>query len=143
MNLSLHKLTKYGFNRRELTEADFYRICEKEGVFVIEMNVAKSFHFSAGGVKFIVLNKKLKGLRRLFDMFHELAHYFLHGGDDEYAFFHGLTDDKAEREADAVALMAMIPAGRIGCFEFLNDHPNRFAKKLWKDRQRLFFLYGI
>jgi Zn-dependent peptidase ImmA (M78 family) len=143
MNLSLERLKKYGFNRRELTERDFYAICEAEGIQVTEMDVPVSFYFCLLGERHIILNKKLKGIKKTFTMFHELAHHFLHGTDlPETAMFFGLNKSKSELEADAIALLAIIPK-KIGDFSFLDDHPNRYAKKLFKDRQRLNFLYGI
>lgn len=99
---------------------------------------------SVGGKSFIVLSKKLKGLKKTFVMFHELAHYFLHGArDTASAFYFNLLDDKNEFEADALALVALIPVSSLNSFQFLEDHPNRYARKLYKDRQRLKFLYEI
>lgn len=144
MNFSLGKLSKYGFNRRVLTEQDFYDICQAEGIEVFEMDVPTSFYFSVNGKHFIVIKSKLKGLRKTFSMFHELAHHFLHGGKDAAnAFFFGLLHSKNEIEADAVALIALLPKTALKDYQFLEDHPNRFAKKLYKDRQRLWFLYQI
>lgn len=144
MILSLKKLSRYGFNRRILTEADFYRICEMLRITVLEMDVSRSFYMSVGGKSFIVLAEKLKGLKKTFVMFHELAHHFLHGARDRAsAFYFNLLDDKNEFEADALALIALIPVSSLRSFDFLEEHPNRYARKLYKDRQRLYFLYGV
>ncbi len=144
MNLSLEKLEKYGFNHRILTEDDFYRICESEAIKVLELDAPTSFYFCASGQFFIVLQKKLKGLRKTFAMFHELSHHFLHGGRTiESAFFFGMLESKNEFEADALALIALLPIFQLKNFDFLDEHPNRFARKLYKDRQQLNFLYGI
>lgn len=144
MKLFLTKLKRFGFNIRILTENDFYAICECEGIEVLEMDIAASFYMSVSGKCFIVLSKKLKGLKRIFVMFHELAHHFLHGGRDAaQAFYFGLLETKNEFEADSVALIAMIPLSSLKSFEFLEEHPNRYARKLYRDRQRLYFLYGV
>lgn len=144
MNLSLEKLKKYGFGVKVLTETDFYAICEKEQIKILEMDAAASFYFCTQGHPVIVLDKKLKGLRKLFAAFHELAHHFLHGGTHfESAFFFGLMESKNEVEADALALVALIPLSQICDISFLEENPNRYALKLFKDRQRLYFLYGI
>lgn len=137
-------MKKYGFNRRELTEKDFYEICEREGIIVLEMDVPTSFYFRAEGLSFIVIKKRQTGLRRLFSMFHELAHHFLHGGQTaESAFFFGLLETKAEIEADALATVALVPHSSLANFDFLENHPVRFAKQLFRNRQKLEFLYRI
>lgn len=144
MNLSLEKLTRFGFNRQMLTEADFYRICERENVTVLEMNVSVSFYMTVKGKAFIVLNARLRGLKRAFTMFHELAHHFLHGARHvESAFYFGLLDTKQEFEADALATVALLPLDALQTFDFLEEHPNRYARKLYRDRQKLNFLYGV
>lgn len=144
MKLILDKLKKYGFNRRELSESDFYAVCEKEKITVLEMEVSCSFYMNVGGKAFIVLKKNLRGLKRTFTMFHELAHHFLHGGRGvNQAFYFGLLDNKQEFEADRIALIALIPLSCLNSFDFLEDHPNRYAKKLYRERQRLYFLYGV
>lgn len=144
MKLSLTKLEKYGFNQKILTEADFYEICEREQITVLELDVPASFYFSVLGKHFIVLRKRLRGLRRTFVMFHELAHYFLHGGKAaECAFFFGLLENKNEIEAEAMATVALIPKFALDSYDFLEDHPNRYARKLFENRQKLEFLYGI
>lgn len=144
MKLSLKKLEKYGFNKRELTETDFYAICEREKITVLETDASASFYMSVSGKSFIVLKKNLRGLKRTFTMFHELAHHFLHGGRGvNQAFYFGLLDTKQEFEADAIALLALVPLSCLNSFDFLETHPNRYAKKLYRERQRLYFLYGI
>ncbi|HEY0429016.1 MAG TPA: ImmA/IrrE family metallo-endopeptidase [Pyrinomonadaceae bacterium] len=145
MKFVLEKLTSYGFNSRVLTEQDFYAICEAEKIEVLEMNVSASFYMNVLGESIIVLNKRLKGLKRTFAMFHELAHHFLHGGKNgTNAFFLGLLDSKNEMESDAIALIAILPVSALSNFDFLDENPrSRYAKKLYKDRQRLYFLYGV
>lgn len=144
MNLSLTKFNKYGFNEKPQTEADFYRICEIEKIIILEKDVTTSFYMNVSGKSFIVLKKRLKGLRRLFAMFHELAHHFLHGSRHAAsAFYFGLLESKAEFEADALATIALVPRPMLRTFDFLDEHPNRYAKKLFRDRQKLYFLYGV
>lgn len=144
MNLSLEKLKPFGFNERELTETDFFEICERERIEVLELDIDNSFIMSAKGKSVIVISRKLKGLKRRFAMFHELAHYFLHGGRSlESAFFLGLLDTKNETEADAVATIAIVPRRSLECFSFLENHNNRYARKLFDDRQKIEFLYDV
>lgn len=145
MKFSLDKLTRYGFNSRALTEQDFYAICEAENIEVMEMYVSASFYMKVLGESIIVINKRLKGLKRLFAMYHELSHHFLHGGRDAetQALFFGLNESRNEVEADAMALIALIPLKALSNFDFLDENPTRYAKKLFKERQRLWFLYGV
>jgi Zn-dependent peptidase ImmA (M78 family) len=144
MILSLEKLTIFGFNQRILTEDDFHKICDCERITVLEMDVSSSFYMSVAGQAFIVLSKKLKGLKKTFVEFHELAHHFLHGErNTTSAFYFNLLDSKNEFEADALALIALLPISSLSSFDFLEEHPNRYARKLYKDRQRLNFLYGV
>lgn len=144
MKLSLKKLSRFGFNQRVLTERDFYDICEKENIIVVEREVYTSFYFTTDEYHFIVIKKSLKGMRKTFSMFHELSHHFLHGGrDTTNAFYFGMLETKAEFEADALALIALIPLPSLKNFAFLEEHPNRYARKLYRDRIKLNFLYGV
>ena len=144
MKLSLEKLEKYGFNRRELTLKDFYEICESESITVLEMDVPTSFYFSIAGLSFIVLKKNQRILQKTFSAFHELSHHFLHGGQSgENAFFFGLLENKAEFEADALATIALVPKHALLEYDFLENHPNRYAKNLFRNRQKLEFLYDL
>jgi Zn-dependent peptidase ImmA (M78 family) len=99
---------------------------------------------SVNGKHFIVLKKKLKGLRKAFAMFHELAHHFLHGAKESAnAFYFGMIESKQEIEADAMATIALVPKFMLNSYDFLEEHPNRFARQLFRNRQKLEFLYGI
>jgi Zn-dependent peptidase ImmA (M78 family) len=144
MKFSLNKLSDCGFNRKFLTEKDFYDICEKENITVLEIDVSTSFFMTVEGKSFIVLKSRLKGLPRVFTMFHELAHYFLHGANrGTNAFYFGMLQSKAEFEADALATIALVPRFALNSYDFLEEHPNRYARKLFKNRQKLEFLYGV
>jgi len=126
-----------------MTEEDFYRICEAEGIEIVWSD--KKFSFYLCDPEFdiycITLPKRRKGLRLLRDMFHELGHHFMHIGNDPAAAFSGLTDDRDELEADAIALVAMIPKHMLKEMAFLDG--SRFGDHLYNERIRLFFLYGI
>lgn len=147
MKLNIKTLTlleKHGFNQRSMTESDFYSICEIKNINVFEHDCPTSFYFSIENRHFIVIKKSLKGLQKTFSMFHELAHYFLHGGKDfSVAYFYGLSRSKNELEADAFALLALLPKNSLNDFDFLENHPNRYARKLFNDRKNLYFTYGV
>ncbi len=132
------------FNRRSLTEDDALEFCKQENITVIEADVPTSFYFVCKGRAFIVLKKSLKKLKKLFDLWHEISHH-LHNSSSQYeAYFFGLIESKNEIEADAFATVAIVPLTALDNYEFLDNHPrSRFARNLFKERQRLAFLYQI
>lgn len=130
------------FNTRSLTEDDFYTVCESENITVIEHDKPFSWWMTVEGKPFIVLNKRLRGLKRLYVMWHELGHHFLHfGSEANQVYFSELIKSKTELEADALAIIAICPK-QIGN-DFLEENPTKFARKLLKEREKLLFLYGI
>jgi len=144
MNLILRTVEKYGFNNKQLTEADFHRICETEGIRVVEMDVHTSFYLAAAGLRMIVIRRQLRGAAKLYAQFHELAHALLgHGRHGTAAFYHGLVSSHEEFEADALATIALVPRGALASNDFLDEMPTRFGKRLFRERQRLAFLYGV
>lgn len=144
MKLSFERFGSFGFNRRPLTEADFYRICKKYRIIVEEHSVSNSFYMTCLGRHIIVIGKNLKGIRRLYAMFHELGHFFLHAGvSEEEAFYFGHHKTKEEVEADVFATICLIPWNRIDDDSFLDIYPRSFAKQVYQDRQRIAFLYRI
>lgn len=148
MNLSLKKLSAYGFNHRPLVEDDLLQICAQENITVFYKDVPTSFYLEFHDRHFIVLRKHSCGLRRTFALAHELAHYFLHGGnllEQDYLFemLSAQPNNKNEIEADTLALIALIPKSALGCDEFLKTHTTSYARDLYIERQRLYFLYGI
>jgi len=131
---------------RSLTETDAEAICEKEQITVLEANVPNSFYFCCYGRHFIVLKKSLRGLKKLFELFHEIGHFYCHAGRDAntQAFFYGLIEHKNEVEANIFATIAICPASALDNYDFLESHPrSRFARNLFKERQRLDFLYQL
>lgn len=141
MKILLEKLKPLGFNGRVLTEKDFHAICEKENILINWSNRKYSFYFSAFGQSCVTLPKRLKGLKLLFAMFHELGHHFAHVGDDPVVMWKDMPHQKDEFEADAIALIAMMPINLLREMAFLDG--SRYGGKLWNERMRLYFLYGI
>lgn len=133
-------LERHGIGSRALTEIDFERICLREGVDVFWSSKRYPFYFTVpeDDVKIIVLPKRLTGFKLLFAQYHELAHHFLHGGDDPCIAFLGQSDKKCEAEADAIALVSIFPTVRQPPLLY-----SRFERKLWDDRLALYFNYGI
>lgn len=134
-------LERYGIGSRTFTEDDCHQIAEQENIEIIWSDKKFSFYFSVLGHHFIVLPKRKKGIPLLFAFLHELAHHFFHAGDEVSAsFLDGHSKD--ELEADAIALIAMIPKHKI--MDVAEEYgQSRATNKIWQDRCRLFFLYGI
>lgn len=141
MKLLIQGLERHGIGSRAQSEADFHRICEREGITLIYSSEKFSFYFSLLGRHFIVLPKRKHGLRLLFTMFHELGHYFAHVGEGPSAAFEGLTHSKDEIEADAIALVALMPIADLQTNAFFDN--SRYGTHLYNERIRLFFIYGI
>lgn len=109
MRYALAQLARYGWNRRVLTERDFVRICRRERVEVLEAPLHRSgLYLFLDGRPYIVLNVNLRGIQRLHVAFHELAHHLLHA-PCPLGFYGALPLHKCEREAEALALCALIP----------------------------------
>ena len=142
MRRLIQKASKYEINIKPKDENDFYFICASEKIEIIWSDGKFSWFMTVDGQPFIVLPKKKRGLKLLFDMFHELGHYFGHCGDEpNQVFFSGLSHDKREMEADAFATVCLIPEDKIDSFELLEDHPIKFARQIYEDRKKVEFLY--
>jgi Zn-dependent peptidase ImmA (M78 family) len=114
MLLLYHKATslEIGWNERTLTECDLYRLCRRFDIRVDELPLETSgFYYRLMGRDAIAVNSRLDPRRRLFVLFHEFAHFLLHAPESgPAANFHGVgRRSRAEVEADAFALCAMLP----------------------------------
>ena len=100
------------WNRKPLTQDDFYRMCKRHKVTVHEMPLRVSgFYYCVLGRHYIAIDSRLRQYKKLFVMFHEFAHYLMHAPDTGVtANFHGVGKrTRKEAEADAFALCALIP----------------------------------
>lgn len=113
MNILIRKFKRLikGWNRRALTEKDFYTLCEKFGVAVVENDTKrmrwKGIYTVIDGKPTIIVNAKLKGLERLWTLYHELGHYLLHSPST--CFFDESTLRKTQSEANFFAAYALFP----------------------------------
>jgi Zn-dependent peptidase ImmA (M78 family) len=101
-----------GWNERRLNEADFHRLCRRFKITVEELPLRVSgFYYCMLGRHFIAIDSKLPPRKKLFVMFHELAHYLMHAPNhNETASYHGVgRPTRKEREADMFALVALFP----------------------------------
>lgn len=114
MDIFRDKITKLRIDWNELpmTEADFYRLCQRFKVQVTEMPLrVGGFYYRMMGQDFIAIDSKLVGPQKLAVLFHELAHFLFHVPDSgPTANFHDVgRQTRKEREADVFALCAIIP----------------------------------
>lgn len=107
---------RFSWNKKALTEADFYRLCRRFRIGVKEMPLSTNgFYYCLKGRHYIAFDSRLSGSKRAFVMFHELAHFLMHTPDTGVtANFHGVgKKTRKEAEADAFALCAIIPLAWI------------------------------
>lgn len=101
-----------GWNERELSESDLDDLCRRYDVGLAELPLrTDGFYYRVMGRDMIVVNSLLRPRRRLFVAFHELAHCLFHvpASGPSAAFFHVGRRDRREAEADAFALIALMP----------------------------------
>lgn len=151
ISFMLHLARKFGplgWNLRPLGEDDFFRICRRERIKVEEMPLSvRGFYGVCKGKRFIALDSKMRGVARLFCMFHELGHHYLHApkSTNSVNYFHLREEPKVKFEADAFAIIALIPQGLLK--ELMEsedyDEDNGLPSELLKERAELFARYGI
>jgi hypothetical protein len=126
--------------QKPLSEQDFYSICAKERVEVVW--ASSNFYCSTPLGNFICLDKRLYGIELLFAAFHELAHHWISAGEPYAAA--GLGYGKDEMEADAIALVCIIPQSYLHRIdEILDLAPRKVARQIKHDRLALYFLFGV
>lgn len=100
------------WNKRVFTEQDFYDLCRRESVRVIEGDfVARGEYKVYKKWPFILLRRRLPSSMRIWIQWHELAHHFLHY-PGSYLFDPGAAR-KVDFEANFLASVALIPTGLI------------------------------
>ncbi len=114
MHFLIRKVVKlnFGWNEKPLTEADFYRLCQRFRVQVTEMPLrTDGFYYRVLGRDYIAVNSRLSGPVKLLVLFHELGHFLFHTPESgATANFHGVGGSaRKEREADAFALCSLVP----------------------------------
>jgi Zn-dependent peptidase ImmA (M78 family) len=138
------------WNKRALTEQDFFRLCRSERpnvrVHAIPLRVP-GFLIVVRGVPHICLDAKLPAVERLRAGFHELAHHYFHTSLSAYAvrFFKLRPNTKEEHEAEVFALTALIPDSLLkkilASEEYADDWG--FAEDILRERSELFVRYSM
>ena len=148
MRSYLDKIKKLhiGWNQRPLGENDFYDLCRKFKVTVVEMPLrTNGFYYCVKRRHFIAVDSKLTHLKKLLVMFHEFAHFLMHSPDtNTTASFHGLGQKtRKELEADTFALCALIPKSWIEEREIGELVDEGYSTEMLLERARIFEQFGL
>jgi len=148
MRSYLEKLTglNIGWNERPLGEEDFYSLCRRYRITVVEMPLeTNGFYYCVKGKHFIAVSSRLPAMRKLLVMFHEFAHFLMHSPDSNTtASFHGLgKKTRKEQEADTFALCALIPKCRLQNREMNELIEDGFQVELLTERLRIHERFGL
>ena len=137
MNLAISRIRQIipHFNEKALTETDFWLICEKENIRVVEANlIVDGFYYCDGRRSHIYLSSALRGIFWLENAFHEIAHHFLHTPP---------TTERKEEEARAIALIAILPRGQLEKAATEADEYSDYAERILHERVQILQQYGI
>lgn len=149
MNLILRRLLRSipHLNSRELTEADFHKICRKEKITLAEMPLKAhiyGYYTNIKGKAFIVINRNLPKPRWLEVAFHELGHHFLHAPVPTSVFFNSQNlTHRQELEAQTLALLALIPTPTLKEIENEPDLVFEYPLHLIEERIKLFHDFRV
>ena len=148
MHSYLEKLAnlRIGWNERQLDEEDFYALCRRYRITVVEMPLEPDgFYYCVKGKHFIAVSSRLPAIRKLLVMFHEFGHFLMHSPDtNTTASFHGLgKKTRKEQEADSFALCALIPKSRLEECEIGELIDDGFPAELLTDRLRVYERLGL
>lgn len=148
MRSYLDKITKLriGWNERRLGEDDFYGLCRRFKVTVVEMPLrTNGFYYCVKRRHFIAIDSKLPQVKKLLVMFHEFGHFLMHSPDvNTTASFHGLGQKtRKEIEADTFALCALIPRPWIEEREISDLIDEGFTTEMLRQRARIFEQRGL
>ncbi|MCP9496715.1 MAG: ImmA/IrrE family metallo-endopeptidase [Pyrinomonadaceae bacterium MAG19_C2-C3] len=141
MNFIPQALLELGYNKRCLTYEDFERLCEREGINLLRLNMkTDGMYLVRRGRHCIALASHLRGVRLWLVAYHELTHYFLH--PPALRFFTRGTLSKVEHQAQMIAICCILPAPLMD--EILrHGRLHDFPPDLMKLRRRIFDLCGM
>lgn len=107
----IQRKTPPEWNVRPLNEMDFWDYCNDLKIIVQEAPLEQpAYSIVIKKQRYIFVHDELRGASRLFALYHELAHLWLH--PPKIHFFKGW-NEAHEIEANVVATCALIPRTRI------------------------------
>lgn len=139
---------RIGWNERPFTRRDFYRLCRRNKIKVVEMPLqVPGFLMVVRGKAYIQLNSRLRGLAWLEAALHELGHYYLHTPPTSTVayFFRLKPDSKEEHEADAFASVALLPEAKLRRMLKISaeEWEPGFTKEMIEFRLKVLETYGV
>jgi Zn-dependent peptidase ImmA (M78 family) len=144
----IRKFRKIRLNRHVFTTDDARKLCGEYGVDISEEELDQDgFYTKCMGKATIHVKVGLHPVKWLFVVLHELAHHIMHAKDLQNAAFFciDLQDSKQHHEAEAFALMAVLPEPflrRLLAGDLLNELED-FPKEIVIKRLRLLDTYGV
>jgi len=125
-----------------LTEVDFWDYCAASRIVVREVQLEQpGYSMVYEGRLHIYIHDQLRGVDRLYTLYHELAHHWLH--PPRIQFFLGM-DKNIEFEANLVAACALIPKTLLA-HHWPSEIAEEFSYPTWliKYRQTLLEYWDI
>lgn len=143
--MNKHKLLRLlpeDWNARVFTEADFFGLCEQDGVRVFTAELpAAGIYCVYRATPIIFLHRDLRGPQRLHVEFHELGHHWLHAPGVQF-FLN--TNNKVEFEANLVAACSLIPQTLLmNCSITEIAEEYGYSEELLSFRIQVFTQWGI
>jgi Zn-dependent peptidase ImmA (M78 family) len=148
MRSLIRKFRHIKLNRHVFSIDDAIRLCEESGLEIKEQPLdQEGFYLKIHGKATLHINSNLRSLRWLYVVMHELGHHLLHASNYQNAAFfcHEQQDSKQHHEAEAFALMAILPEPflrRLLTGDLLNELED-YPRELIEKRLRLLDLYGV
>lgn len=125
------------FNERQVTENDCFFLVDLKHIDFTEMKLKRrGYHVFDDGIDYVFVKKTLRGLKWLETAIHELFHVITGAPMDEI-------HDKQQREVVALCLIALIPLPMMMDYRFLEENPTPYARRLFREREKVYFLYGV
>jgi Zn-dependent peptidase ImmA (M78 family) len=109
----VRKFRKIRLNRHVFTVDDARKLCRENEVNIQECDIEQDgFYIKVRGQATIYVKRGMHPIKWLYVVLHELAHHLLHASNYQNAAFFCLDgqDSKQHHEAEAFALMAILPA---------------------------------
>jgi Zn-dependent peptidase ImmA (M78 family) len=144
----IRKFRKIRINRHVFTRNDARRLCEEYDVEIVEEDLEQDgFYMKGLGKATIHVKSGLHPIKWLYVVLHELAHHILHAKDLQNAAFFclDLQDSKQHHEADAFALLAILPEPflrRLLAGDLLHELED-FPRELVLKRMKLMHVHNV
>ena len=143
----LNKHSHLGLNDHIFTEPDVRRLCRRERIRIVEIPLrVPGFYMVCGGRRFLNLDNRLRGVRWLHVALHELGHHYWHVAPNATAasFYQVSPHTKEEQEAEAFALIAMIPERLLRTMlAWEIEEAHGYTRDMIEKRLKVLHVYGV